>query len=49
MAPVYYQVWLQGLSDEQFSEYLEKEKVKYEKMKEKAQIRAIRRAKTLGI
>lgn len=49
MAPVYYQIWLQGLSDEQFSDYLEKEKVKYTKMKERAQIRAIRRAKTLGV
>ena len=49
MAPVYYQLWLQGLSDEQFSDYLEKEKGKYTKMKERAETRAIRRAKTLGV
>lgn len=49
MAPVYYQLWLQGLSDEQFSDYLEKEKGKYTKMKERAQQRAIQRAKTLGV
>lgn len=49
MAPVYYQLWLQSLNDEQFSDYLEKEKVKYEKMKERAQIKAIQRAKTLGV
>ena len=49
MSPVQYEIWLLGLDDEQFSEYLEKEKAKYEKMKERAQIRAIRRAKTLGV
>ena len=49
MAPVYYQLWLQGLSDEQFSAYLEKEKLKYTKMTERARQRAIQRAKTLGV
>ena len=49
MAPVYYQIWLQGLSDEQFSVYLEKEKLKYTKMTERARQRAIQRAKTLGV
>lgn len=49
MAPVYYQIWLQGLNDEQFTDYLEKEKAKYEKMKERARMKAIQRAKTLGV
>ena len=49
MAPVYYQVWLQGLNDEQFAEYLEKEKAKYVKMKENARIKAAERAKALGV
>ena len=49
MAPIYYQLWLQSLSEEEFSEYLENEKMKYEKMKEKAAVKAIERAKTLGV
>lgn len=49
MAPVPYQIWLENLSEEQFSEYLEKEKTKYEKMKERAKQEAIARAETLGV
>lgn len=49
MASIYYQLWLQSLSEEEFSEYLENEKMKYEKMKEKAAVKAIERAKTLGV
>lgn len=49
MTPVRYQVYLQSMSDEEFSAYLEKETAKYEKMKEKAAAKAIERAKTLGV
>ena len=49
MTPVQYQVWLENLDEEQFSEYLEKEKTKYGKMKEKAKQKAITRAQTLGV
>ena len=40
---------MRSLSEEEFSEYLENEKMKYEKMKEKAAVKAIERAKTLGV
>ena len=49
MTPVRYQVYLQSMSDEEFSVYLEKETAKYEKMREKAAAKAIERAKTLGV
>ncbi len=49
MTPIHYQVYLQSMSDEEFSAYLEKETTKYEKMREKAAAKAIERAKTLGV
>lgn len=49
MTPIRYQVYLQSMSDDEFSAYLENETAKYERMKEKAAAKAIERAQTLGV
>ena len=49
MTPVRYQIYLQNMNDEQFNDYLEKEKVRYAKMQERAKEKAMERAKTLGV
>jgi len=49
MTPIQYEEWMEGLSDEEFEEYLRSEQARYDSMKEKAEEKAIARAKTLGV
>jgi transposase InsO family protein len=49
MTPVRYEAYLLSLDDEGFAEYLRSEQEKYDKMKAKAEEKAIEKAKTLGV
>ena len=49
MTPVRYEAYLLSLDDEGFAEYLKSEQEKYDKMKAKAEEKAIEKAKTLGV
>ena len=49
MTPVEYEDYLLSLSPEEFGEYLETEKKKYESMKKNAAQLARQHAKTLGV
>ncbi|MBR2562734.1 MAG: IS3 family transposase [Eubacterium sp.] len=49
MTPVQYEAYLLSLDEEGFAEYMRTEREKYDKMKEKAEEKAILRAKTLGV
>ena len=49
MTPIEYESYLNGMSEEEFEQYLKKEQRKYRQMKKRATERAIERAKTLGV
>jgi hypothetical protein len=49
MTPIEYESYLNGMSEEEFEQYLKKEQRKYRQMKKRATKRAIERAKTLGV
>lgn len=49
MTPVEYGEYLKNMSEEEYQAYLQKETEKYNKMKEKAAEKAVKRAKTLGV
>ena len=49
MTPVQYEAYLLSLDEEEFSEYLQSERKKYDRMREKAERQVIERAKTLGV
>ena len=48
MAPVSYEKYLNSLSDGEYSKYIEKEQIKYDKMMEKAGQKALKRAVEYG-
>lgn len=48
MTPVDYEKYLDSMSDDEYSEYMEIEQEKYDKMMEKAGIKALKRAAELG-
>lgn len=48
MTPVDYENYLNSMSDGEYSEYMEIEQEKYDKMMEKAGIKALKRAAELG-
>ena len=48
MTPVDYEKYLESMSDDEYSEYMEIEQEKYDKMMEKAGIKALKRAVELG-
>lgn len=48
MTPVDYEKYLESMSDDEYSEYMEIEQEKYDKMMEKARIKALKRAVELG-
>ena len=49
MTPLEYEAYLNGMTAEEFDQYLNREKKKYQDMKKKAAERAINHAKTLGV
>ena len=49
MTPVRYEEYLLSLDEEGFAEYMRSEQEKYDKMKAKAQEKAVEKAKTLGV
>ena len=49
MTPIQYEAYMEAMTEEEFEAYMETERIKYAKMKEKAEKKAIERAKTLGV
>lgn len=49
MTPIEYEIYLQNLSPEEYALFIEKETLKYQKMMENAALKAIKRAKDVGV
>lgn len=49
MTPVEYTEYMKNMTDAEYQDYLDKETVKYNRMKERAAKEAVERAKTLGV
>ena len=49
MTPIEYELYINNLSDEEYALFLEKETLKYKNMMENAALKAIKRAKDVGV
>ena len=49
MTPTEYEIYLKNLSAEEYASFIENETLKYQKMMENAALKAIKRAKDVGV
>ena len=49
MTPIEYELYINNLNDEEYALFLEKETLKYKNMMENAALKAIKRAKDVGV